>query len=59
MSSLLTLNAVSATDISGLEPLLIQISFSIEAGDRLGIEGPAGAVLFCSLTTGVISTTAL
>jgi D-methionine transport system ATP-binding protein len=43
MSSLLTLNAVSATDISGLEPLLIQISFSIEAGDRLGIEGPSGA----------------
>jgi len=43
MPPLLTLQAVSATDISGLEPLLTEISFSLEAGDRLGIEGPSGA----------------
>ncbi|MEB3161258.1 MAG: ATP-binding cassette domain-containing protein [Synechocystis sp.] len=43
MSPLLTLTAVSATDLSGLEPLLTDISLTIHSGDRLGIEGPSGA----------------
>jgi D-methionine transport system ATP-binding protein len=43
MPPLLTLNAVSATDLAGLEPLLTDISLTIHAGDRLGIEGPSGA----------------
>lgn len=43
MPPLLTLTAVSATDLSGLEPLLTDISLTIHPGDRLGIEGPSGA----------------
>ncbi|MEB3227550.1 MAG: ATP-binding cassette domain-containing protein [Synechocystis sp.] len=43
MPPLLTLTAVSATDLSGLDPLLTDISFTVNPGDRLGIEGPSGA----------------
>ena len=43
MPPLLRLTAVSATDVSGLEPLLTDISLIINHGDRLGIEGPSGA----------------
>ena len=40
---MLRLTAVRATDVSGLEPLLTDISLTINHGDRLGIEGPSGA----------------
>ena len=43
MPPLLTLTAVNATDLSGLEPLLTDISLTLNCGDRLGIEGPSGA----------------
>jgi D-methionine transport system ATP-binding protein len=43
MPPLITLSAVSTTDLSGLDPLLTDISFTVNPGDRLGIEGPSGA----------------